>query len=894
MPRLNLKRHLLAIVGYTVLTIVVTYPAAFRLTSHIPGGGDAPWFLWQLWWFKHAIVDLHQSPLVTHLLYFPLTQVPVNWQSPFNEILGISLQAGVGLVAAYDLLVLASFVLSGYCMYLLTLRVLGRSDLAFVGGLIFAFSAYHGVRGLGHLSLATTQWLPLSLVLLINFWRSPSARRGAAAGVGAALAALASPYYLAYFLLPVGIVGAAYAALYRRAALRRPGFWRGAAVMAAAGGIVTAPFYLDYLRSSPELVDAAQKAAQGVSIYSADLASWLLPARENPAWRAVTGAIYRRYFTGSLVESTLFFGFLPPLLALGSFLLRPRRAGRSLRFWQGLAVVGFLLSFGPALRVLQRPVIGWMPYQLFMSLPGAYAFRAPSRAGITAILAATILALWVVKAAIEKRPAWPWRWLLAGWSVLLLINLAAAYPYPSASARIPAVYETILSDPNPGALLELPAGEIYQDDTSWYMYYQTYHGRPIVSGYLGRRPDRLQIPETTLPFVNRFFIRDWDSIFAGAWDRLVKWPDAGELLAGRWPDDVRDSQSILYDLGIRYVLLHNDRTRPGFFESAALLLGRGLGAPLSRDTDTLLYALTPPELVRRGHPADFDQAMIAYNAAYSEPAIHRGGAGRQVDLQDGEGATASLTLPWPGTWQIRGAIEGCRPAGLSFTVDGRPVTPAWTEITDQHHAFEITAVLPGGEHPLRISPTAAAAGDEALCARPWLLNLAGQLKAPALAAPGLPPSAEPLARFVGAEGDRIDLLAARIVSLPAQDPAAGEPQLLTAWRVKADHPLTDPAGTHPTLYVHFEDAQGQRLAGADHVLAADSYWLRGAEGDEMIFVDFTSLPEGEALPGDARARIGLWYPDVETYYWASESDRTAADGRTDLGTVDQLKMAGKP
>ena len=163
MPRLTLRRHLLALLGYGALTIIVTYPAAFRLSSHIPGGGDAPWFLWQLWWFKHAIVDLRQSPLVTDLLYYPLTQVPVNWQSPFNEIFGISLQGSIGLVASYNLLVLGSFVLSGYFMYLLTLRVIRRNDLAFVGGLIFAFSAYHGVRGLGHLSLATAQWLPLSL-----------------------------------------------------------------------------------------------------------------------------------------------------------------------------------------------------------------------------------------------------------------------------------------------------------------------------------------------------------------------------------------------------------------------------------------------------------------------------------------------------------------------------------------------------------------------------------------------------------------------------------------------------------------------------------------------------------------------------------------------------------
>ena len=293
-----------------------------------------------------------------------------------------------------------------------------------------------------------------------------------------------------------------------------------------------------------------------------------LPARSIAASSQVTA-----------LESTLFFGFLPPILALGSLLLRPRRGQSSLRFWQALAIVGFLLSFGPVLHVLQKPVLGWMPYRLFMLLPGAYAFRAPSRVGITAILAATILAMWVVKVVMEKRPAWPWRWLLTGWSVLLVVNLSVGFPYPSASTRIPALYETIRSNPNPGALLELPSGEIYQDDTSWYMYFQTYHQRPIMSGYLGRRPERLQIPEQTLPFINRFFIQDWDSIFAGDWGKLVKWPDAGELLAGHWPDDIRNSPAILHDLGIQYVATAQRSFAAGILRVGRLVAGSKPGAP---------------------------------------------------------------------------------------------------------------------------------------------------------------------------------------------------------------------------------------------------------------------------------------------------------------------------
>jgi hypothetical protein len=72
----DLRHHLAAIGAYVLATILLTYPTATQMGSHIPGGGDAPWFLWQLWWFKHSLIDLLQSPLTTDLIYYPLKDVP--------------------------------------------------------------------------------------------------------------------------------------------------------------------------------------------------------------------------------------------------------------------------------------------------------------------------------------------------------------------------------------------------------------------------------------------------------------------------------------------------------------------------------------------------------------------------------------------------------------------------------------------------------------------------------------------------------------------------------------------------------------------------------------------------------------------------------------------------
>ncbi|NJN81640.1 MAG: hypothetical protein HC802_04685 [Caldilineaceae bacterium] len=193
------NHHVVALAAYSLLTLLLTYPSAFRITSHIPGAGDAPWFLWDLWWFKHALIDLVRSPFVTDLIYFPLRDVPVTWQTQINEFGSIPLQAATNVVVLYNLLFLSTFILSGYFTYLLALRIVGRKELAFFAGIIFAFCSYRGVRAVGHLSLLTTQWMPLALLLAINLWRKPSWRRGVATGVGTSLVALSSPYYVGFF-----------------------------------------------------------------------------------------------------------------------------------------------------------------------------------------------------------------------------------------------------------------------------------------------------------------------------------------------------------------------------------------------------------------------------------------------------------------------------------------------------------------------------------------------------------------------------------------------------------------------------------------------------------------------------------------------------------------------
>ena len=62
---------LLCALVYTGLAVVFTYPLCFHLTEAVPrgnGSGDSLTFMWNLWWVKHAVVDLGVTPLRTSLI----------------------------------------------------------------------------------------------------------------------------------------------------------------------------------------------------------------------------------------------------------------------------------------------------------------------------------------------------------------------------------------------------------------------------------------------------------------------------------------------------------------------------------------------------------------------------------------------------------------------------------------------------------------------------------------------------------------------------------------------------------------------------------------------------------------------------------------------------------
>ena len=67
MPVKALGREAVALLGYVSVAIVFAWPLPMRMAEAMIGlpGGDAGVYVWNLWVFRHEIVENHRLPFMT-------------------------------------------------------------------------------------------------------------------------------------------------------------------------------------------------------------------------------------------------------------------------------------------------------------------------------------------------------------------------------------------------------------------------------------------------------------------------------------------------------------------------------------------------------------------------------------------------------------------------------------------------------------------------------------------------------------------------------------------------------------------------------------------------------------------------------------------------------------
>ena len=116
--------HALILWAYTLLALSLTWPLAKFFGTHVPGSYtwafDEYTFVWNMWWFRHALFDLGQNPLISTHTFYPLgIDLVLYTYNLFNAILSLPLQPFFSLPAISNFTFLLATVLSGYGTFLL-------------------------------------------------------------------------------------------------------------------------------------------------------------------------------------------------------------------------------------------------------------------------------------------------------------------------------------------------------------------------------------------------------------------------------------------------------------------------------------------------------------------------------------------------------------------------------------------------------------------------------------------------------------------------------------------------------------------------------------------------------------------------------------------------------
>jgi hypothetical protein len=496
--KLSLK-VVLSLVVFLALTVVKTYPLIGHFGSHLPSDlGDPLLVTWILAWDFHALSTDPWNLFNANIFY------PVENTLALSEhmVAVLALFAPAYAVTgnpifAYNTVFFLSFILCGITMFLLVEHWTNSFWASLLAGCLFAFAPIRFAE-VSHLQLYSLYWAPLTFLFLDKFLRGKRWADLSWFAVCYWLQVLSSVYLGWLTTIAIGVYTLYFVVRIDRSLLCRALISRYL-VFSIASILILLPFHIPYYMLkqqwgfSTSLVECIDWSADPVLNYLSpphllndvylSLARFLNPMLYNPR-----------------NQMMLFPGFvLGTLAAVGGLPGAKWLPGSKAQHLKGLFVIvlvsSFLLSLGPFLVISGNNTSLPLPYLLFYYLiPGFQAIRVPARFALMAVMAGSVLAaLGFLRLSNYLRSRWsgkrlPVR-LLQGFLALFFITMFTLElgfkPLPLASIptgrQVPAVYRWLATKEFTGPIVELPLGQDFWQALK-YMYFSTYHWRPIVNG----------------------------------------------------------------------------------------------------------------------------------------------------------------------------------------------------------------------------------------------------------------------------------------------------------------------------------------------------------------------------------------------------------------------------
>jgi len=485
----------------------MTWPLVRVMDSMLVGQiGDNVYFVWLFGWFRKAIFELKVSPFVV-----PFLNYPEGWSlahtemSPATLVIGFPFSFIAGNVFAYNFSALATFVLSGFFMYLWVERVTKSHWAGFIAGSFFAFSPYRFAHfRAGHLNLLGTMWLPLFFMGFFELLQEGKSSRGMVwlTGIAFGLIGLSSIYYLYATILISLFLIVVYLIIHKQL-IRNPNFWR----QAFAALLISMPLILAAV--FPFIQLETQGGLQSRDVFkvvggSASLTDFILPSTDH---FLIGSWVSENYSRNHWIEGTLYLGVVPTALSAIAVVKNWKTLQRRRVILLLILIGGFgvLFALGTHLhwneKIIDVPIpqllrarldrdtihIRLPVFYLFQYMPMFSRLRTFKRIGVFALLSISVLSGlgmdWVRKRVGNRI----WTFVAPLMFILVMFEIYPG-PYQNFAIVEPRPVDYWLAEqPGDGAVAQFP---FYQVEDQDQVYNTLIHGKPFIGGFFNAFPPK--------------------------------------------------------------------------------------------------------------------------------------------------------------------------------------------------------------------------------------------------------------------------------------------------------------------------------------------------------------------------------------------------------------------
>jgi hypothetical protein len=477
---------LIPVIIFSIATALLTYPMILHLKNGVPDMADPLLNAWILAWDAHAFVT-NPLGLYNANSFYPYT----NTLAYSETLLGQALFAAPIIwitgnpILALNVCWMMAFVFSGFTMYVLVNDLTGSKLASIIAGMIFTFNSFRFAH-IVHLQLLSVQWIPLCIFFMRRLLRKQRWIDWLCVWICFNLQAL-SCYYYAFFTavalggLVLSDIFISHLRITRRFLIQLIGL-----VLCIA--VLQIPLALPYFKVAASM--NFERSFTDVVMGGADLADFLTSTPDN----VLFGDLTSNFRGEGWWEHVTFPGLVTVGLVVFALIRKkPQRDKEHAAIFGVLALLGFILSLGPVLRLNGQQLLIPLPYRLlFEIVPGFRAIRQPARFHVITMTGLSVVAGMGSKFLLQSLAQNAHRILLTG--LLLgyigLENWGGAlkiYTVPLAS-EIPPVYQWLGEQPGDGPVLELPVLLDVGHTEALRLYYSTIHWKRMINGYGGFYP----------------------------------------------------------------------------------------------------------------------------------------------------------------------------------------------------------------------------------------------------------------------------------------------------------------------------------------------------------------------------------------------------------------------